>query len=226
MTDQLTALRAAFSGLHRYHIATPHTPLPDDAPGICWIFAANGVFKQGANAHLVARVCAEPFAAPIPGLAELTPAVRWRDWPDAHLPGAALLPPVLEQAQATVSPLGANLGRPIELQLFVVLRDGMARLIKPNQISTATWLRYRMPDGVLLCDLHSHHAMPAFFSGTDDGDDQGLGVSAVIGGIFTGPEIRTRINVYGVSQEVPATLVFDDLGPFAQGGLGDAVTHD
>lgn len=217
MTDQLAALRAAFGGLHRHHIATPDRPLPDDAPGVCWIFAANGIFKQGANAHVVARVCAEPFVDPIPGLAVLEPAVRWRDWPDVCLPGAALLPPVLAQAQSAVNPRAAALGHPIELQLFVVLRDGMARLIKPDQTAAATWLRYQMPDGVLLCDLHSHHAMPAFFSGTDDGDDQGLGVSAVIGHIFTGPEIRTRINVYGVSQEVPAALVFDDLGPFAQG---------
>jgi hypothetical protein len=75
-------------------------------------------------------------------------------------------------------------------------------------------VRYEMPDRRALLDIHSHHAMQPFFSTTDDSDDTWLSASVVIGDIFTQPSILCRLNVYGTRQIVPATLLFDDLGPF------------
>lgn len=64
-------------------------------------------------------------------------------------------------------------------------------------------------------DLHSHGSMPAFFSDTDDHDERGLRFYGVIGKIDTStPEIAMRVGVFGHCQRIPASTVFDHLGPF------------
>jgi len=88
------------------------------------------------------------------------------------------------------------------------------RCSSPAQTATPTGLRFD-DDGDAVIDLHSHNSMPAFFSSTDDADEQGLRFYAVIGRIDTDrPEIRVRVGVYGHFLDVPADMVFDDLGPF------------
>jgi PRTRC genetic system protein A len=89
------------------------------------------------------------------------------------------------------------------------------RCSSPAQIATPTGLRFD-DDGDAVIDLHSHNSMPAFFSATDDADEQGLRFYAVIGRIDTDqPQIRVRVGVYGHFLDVPADMIFDDLGPFA-----------
>jgi PRTRC genetic system protein A len=59
-----------------------------------------------------------------------------------------------------------------------------------------------------LIELHSHHQMDAFFSGTDDEDEQGFRIYAVIGEIFGAPKIRVRVGCFGHFQEIPAETIF------------------
>jgi len=90
------------------------------------------------------------------------------------------------------------------------------RVSMPTQTGTPTALRFD-DDGQAVIDLHSHNSMSAFFSGTDDADEQGLRFYAVIGRIDTDqPEIRVRVGVYGHHMTIPAELVFDGLGPFVE----------
>ncbi len=64
--------------------------------------------------------------------------------------------------------------------------------------------------------------MNATFSSTDDHDDAlQLGVSVVIGTIWTQPTLRVRLCVYGYTEEVPATSVFTEVGPFRDVGSED-----
>lgn len=216
-------LAALFAGLVRHHVATPANPLPDPCPGITWIWAANGVYKRGVSAELDLLI---PVGVswPAPGLAKLLPHVRWRQWPQ-RLPGAFLTPLLSDARQASA---GDTVLRPIEKQYFFVWRDGVRVVAPRGQDAGAVHLRYAMPQsGPVLLDLHSHHGMDAYFSATDDRDDMGLSVSAVIGKIYTRPTVVVRINVFGQRWNVPALMVFDSLGPFADGHGGDnASSHD
>lgn len=60
-----------------------------------------------------------------------------------------------------------------------------------------------------LIDLHSHAAMDPFFSPTDNKDEQGFRIFAVIGKVNGKPEIRVRVGVYGNYWNIPADMVFD-----------------
>lgn len=212
MTAALPPPPLTAAALTRRHFATPEQPLPDAAPGISWIVAANGIFKRGVNDRLDLLIRVAPLEAPIAGLSMLLPHVRWAPWPQ-RLP-AGFLTALLGNARQAMS--AGALARPVEKQYFIVFRDGGPHLITPRgQDATAGRVSYVMPvRGSILVDLHSHHELPAFFSQVDDRDDVGLSVSVVVGRIFTRPELACRLNVYGARQIVPATLIFDGLGPF------------
>jgi len=68
------------------------------------------------------------------------------------------------------------------------------------------------PDIIL--DLHSHCEMGAFFSATDNRDEQGFRLYAVLGRIFTRPEMALRVGVYGDFWTVPVGMVFGGIIPF------------
>ena len=60
-----------------------------------------------------------------------------------------------------------------------------------------------------LIDLHSHALMDPFFSPTDDKDEQGFRIFAVIGKVNERPEVRVRVGVYGNYWDVPASMIFE-----------------
>lgn len=208
----MNSLADMLASLVRYHIATHAAPLPEPTNGITWIWAANGIFKRACDATLDALILVQPLAQPTPGLAQLLPHVRWRQYPE-RLPGWLLTAILVHAKKAST---GANdLVIPIEQQYHLVLDRGQVQVRTPPQQAAPSFVRYEMPHGAVLLDLHSHHIMQAYFSATDDRDDQGLSVSAVIGRIFGPvPEIAVRVNLHGHRSTIPATLIFDGLGPF------------
>jgi PRTRC genetic system protein A len=60
-----------------------------------------------------------------------------------------------------------------------------------------------------LIDLHSHARMEPFFSITDNKDEQGFRIFAVIGNVNVNPEIRVRVGVYGNYWNIPASMIFE-----------------
>ena len=60
-----------------------------------------------------------------------------------------------------------------------------------------------------LIDLHSHALMEPFFSPTDNKDEQGFRIFAVIGKVNETPEIRVRVGVYGNYWNIPASTIFE-----------------
>lgn len=205
-----TDLQAIFSSLTRYHIATELNPLPPMQAGVTWIWAANGIWKRGVDGtcDILIRVSQ---VTTVPGLALLVPHARWLGVPD-RIPGG-LLTALLDHARRAGD--AQTISRPIEQQYFVTYRAGLPqpfRLAAPTQDARAMQVSYEMPkQGQRLIDIHSHHSMPAFFSSTDDRDDTGLSISAVVGHIFDRPEIAIRANVYGHHQVLPALALFDHL---------------
>ena len=198
-----------FADLVRYHVATPARPLPDEGPGITWVLAQGGIYKRGQDAHRAVTVWVGE-TPDVPGLAVLLPSITWRGL-SRRLPGQ-LLAAMLAHARKAAAPTARGVLRPIEQQYHVTLEGGELRVRVPPQDATPGRVTYAPPDAPILLDLHSHHGMAAYFSGTDDRDDTGLGVSAVVGRIFDRPEIAVRLCCYGHTQRVPALTIFDGLG--------------
>jgi PRTRC genetic system protein A len=60
-----------------------------------------------------------------------------------------------------------------------------------------------------LIDLHSHALLDPFFSCTDNKDEQGFRIFAVIGRVNDKPLILVRVGVYGNYWNIPAGMVFE-----------------
>ena len=77
----------------------------------------------------------------------------------------------------------------------------------PPQIGTVASVEYEPLQGTVL-DIHSHGGMPAFFSGTDNRDDQGMRFSMVLGKLAEAPEYLMRLTVYGYYADIDFDEVF------------------
>ncbi len=170
------------------------------APGVGYdyVLAANGVYVQAQGPHLAARVLAAPCR--VRGLAPLEAGVTLRHGP---IPLGLLA--------AGLAWFGED---PDSERLFAVRWDGDAyRLVVPPQAGTGVSLRYAPPAGVV-AEVHSHGRARAFFSATDDADEQGLRVYGVAGRLGTAlPELRLRVGVYGHFAPVALAQVFSGTVP-------------
>ena len=60
-----------------------------------------------------------------------------------------------------------------------------------------------------LVDLHSHGLLPPFFSRTDNQDEQGFRIYAVLGEVDKTPSIRVRVGVYSHYFDISASTIFE-----------------
>jgi PRTRC genetic system protein A len=171
-----------------------------------YVVAGNGLFIRAEDSRIEACV---PIAdAELNGLAEIEPYARLKV---ERVPGVWLLS-MLNSARLHMPQEAMYQLHWSGVQNKAVLRTW--RCSMPTQASTPTAVRF-IDDGEAVVDVHSHNSMPAFFSATDDDDEQGLRFYVVIGRIDTAtPEIRVRVGVYGHHMDVPGDMIFDDLGPF------------
>ena len=186
-----------------FHIARYYVlddPLPEAREGgFDYIVAGNGVFKRARNRHL--DVCIPVIAYNFPGLRPCSTYIKLRRM--SRLP-ARLIEIALADARRAAWP-----GQ-METMYHVYLADDRVRLYKPPQRADARSLAYRGGgEAGIVMDLHSHCQMPAFFSSTDDRDEAGFRLYAVIGRIFDPrPEITVRVGVWGNVCPVPVAEVF------------------
>ncbi|MDT8307653.1 MAG: hypothetical protein RRC07_17095 [Anaerolineae bacterium] len=190
-----------------YHIHRSG-PLPiSDALAYQYVLAAAGAYLRAGNRFF--DVLLPISHCPIRGLAPLEPHIRLKV---PRLPGR-LLDAVLLDARRTRRPDGG-----LNEALYHFHHDGdgaRVRVVKPAQGATATCVVGVEADiANVLLDLHSHGNMGAFWSGTDDGDEQGFRVYGVIGRLDERPEIRLRLGVYGYWFPMPVSLLFDRMGGF------------
>ena len=166
--------------------------------GFDYVLGAGGLYVQSESAHLAARVqiasCEVRGLAPVTGKVELT-----------HGPIPARL--------FEIGLLWFE-NDPHTERFFAVRWDGRSyRLVVPEQQGTATRLKYRPPAGVV-AEFHSHGRSRAFFSATDDGDEQGFRIYGVAGRLDTDrPELSLRVGVYGHFAPVQWSQIFDGPNP-------------
>ena len=162
--------------------------------GYDYVLGSGGLYVQSESDHLTARVPVAP--AEVRGLAPVPEKVEL-----AH----GLIP-------ARVFELGLAwmLAAPDTERFFAVRWDGGAyRLVVPPQEGTSASLTYQPPTGVI-AEFHSHGRHGAFFSATDDRDEQGFRVYGVVGRLDTlEPELTLRVGIYGHFAPLHWSQVFD-----------------
>ena len=175
--------------------------------GFDYVLGSGGLYVQSESANLTARVLVAPCE--VRGLAPVAEKVEL-----AHGP----IP-----ARQFEMGLGWFEDDPDTERFFAVRWDGRSyRLVVPDQEGTATRLKYRPPAGVV-AEFHSHGRSRAFFSKTDDGDEQGFRIYGVAGRLHTDrPELSLRVGVYGHFAPVQWSQVFDGPNPGLRlvGGAG------
>ena len=166
--------------------------------GYDYVLGSGGVYVQSESAQLTARVLIAP----------------------CEVRGVA---PVSEKVELVNGPIPARLfevglrwfrDAPATERFFAVRWDGRSyRPVVPEQEGTASSLRYTPPAGVV-AEFHSHGSSRAFFSATDDGDEQGFRIYGVVGRLDTPePELCLRVGVYGHFALVDWPQVFDGPAP-------------
>jgi len=95
----------------------------------------------------------------------------------------------------------------LERYLAIVWDNGY-RVRDTSIMADKCSVRYcNLPSTVM--DIHSHGSMGAYFSDTDDRDEQGLRLSMVVGRLNTPtPEISIRVGIYGYFKNVEFEEVF------------------
>ena len=171
----------------------------DPGIGYDYILAANGLFVRAENPLLRATIQVAP--AEVRGLAPLQEQVEL-----TH--GRIHFDPMVETPLKLLDQMGHEwLGH--ELYLAVVWQEGQYLTVIPEQTGTPASVQYQRPQHVLL-DLHTHGNMSAFFSGTDDRDEQGLQLYMVVGRLDQlVKQVALRLGVYGYFAPLSWDEVFD-----------------
>ena len=166
--------------------------------GYDYVLGSGGLCVQSESAHLTARVLVA--SAEVRGLAPVSEKLEL-----AHGPVPAH---VFELG------LGWMLAAPGTERFFAIRWDGDAyRLAVPPQEGTGSSLSYEPPAGVV-AEFHSHGKHSAFFSATDDRDEQGFRVYGVVGRLHDPlPELKLRVGVYGHFAPLRWQQVFDGPPP-------------
>lgn len=189
---------ASIFEIARYYVKDGPIPDPREG-GFDYVIAGNGVFKRARNRHL--DVCIPVIAYNFPGLPPCSTYIKLRRM--RRLP-ARLLEIALADARRAAWP------GPVETMYHVHIAGDRVQLYKPPQRADARNLAYRGGgEADIVMDLHSHCQMPSFFSPTDDRDEAGFRLYAVMGRIFDArPEIAVRVGVWGNACPVPVAEVF------------------
>ena len=154
-----------------------------------YVFARNGVFVQARNTLLTARI--QAVSLTLRGLRETAPLLELHQGPIPR-----------ETFQQGIQWLQED---PERERIFTVNWNRNAYEVRiPKQSGRHASLSYNRAGGEeAILECHSHARAPAFFSETDDQDEQGLRIYAVMGRADRDePELRTRLGVYGYFQEI------------------------
>jgi len=169
-----------------------------------YILAAQGLYLRAEREEM--DVCFQIAPAQVRGLAECDGGFEFR------------LPKVPEELMYELwRRVGAWANDRLETLFHLVWSpvypwDDGWELIEPEQTRTSISCRPDEPcpsSERAIIEIHSHHSMPARFSGTDDKDETGFRLYGVVGELLPAPEIRLRVGVYGYFYEIPASWALE-----------------
>jgi PRTRC genetic system protein A len=199
-----------FNNIVTYHVHRQDSLPPNDALAYQYILAGNGVFIRAETMFFDALLPVAPCT--VRGLAPLRQHFRLK----APRVPARLLDTILADALRARRPTDDQAGRGLIEVLYQFHHHGRTVQVKkpPQRATGVSVTAVASSDPAVFCDLHSHGKMRAFWSRTDDKDEQSARVFAVIGKLDTEPEIRLRVGLFGYWRPLPVTAVFTGSGPF------------
>lgn len=192
--------------LVEYRYMTKPGGRPRLSPGCLYqyIWAQNGIYIFAENDYFEALMPLKTWKAEEgkEKMPELAPAQAYLHLSGGKVPASILRTIVLQSRQ--------NSSREI---LFYITGSPSSKLwfgFKPEQDSGAAFCRALEEFSYIPIELHSHNRMGAFFSDTDNKDENGLRIYAVIGRVDQPVmDIRVRVSVYGHYWTIPYELVFE-----------------
>ena len=159
-----------------------------------YVMAENGLWLEAENAQIRARLLLAPTE--VRGLAPLAPELHLKH---GRLPASLW---------TGICDLLGDVSQPDEEQFVTVVWGDGYHLVYPPQKATHASVRFAaIPNAVL--ELHTHPGMGAFFSSTDDADQQGFRLYGVLGVNAGHLAARLRLGVYGYVVDVPWSAVFE-----------------
>jgi PRTRC genetic system protein A len=162
-----------------------------------YVIGSNGVFVRAKRPEMEALIWVAATQAPVRGLAEVKPYARLT----SRIP-ALLLARMYEMAYRA----GNN-------EILFYLVPNPWRIVLPEQVQTGVSVRPVDPyagGANTVVEVHSHHSMGAFFSKTDDREENtGFRLYTVLGNLLTRPAILCRVGIFGHFWQIPAAWVFD-----------------
>ena len=195
-----------FEGIIDYKIVRQLPPPPHTSSLFEYLFAGNGVFIRGIRPGLEVLMPVEYYRENIRGLPILEPYLQLK--PD-RIPKTILL------EMWRHSCLACNTQGAVEIVFHIHHEQNGWRLEIPDQTQHSASCQPTKFDGDssfhnATIDVHSHHEMKAFFSKTDDADEGGFRIYAVLGRVNTKePEIRVRVGIFRNYWDIPASDVFE-----------------
>ena len=165
----------------------------EQGTGYDYVLAGNGIFLQAENRLITARI--QLAQAEIRGLAATETKLELRH-------GKAPLEMLWKGIQWFQE-------TPDQERYFAIRWNGKRHeLVRPEQQGRAARVTYtRIDDAVI--EFHSHGRIPAFFSNTDDEDEQGFRIYGVAGQLGKRPELRLRMGIYGHFGKVEPEEIFE-----------------
>lgn len=208
-----------FDNLVTYYIHKRDSLPASDALAYQYILAGNGVFVQAETRFFAALL--PVTKGNIRGLPPLRSHFQLRV---PRIP-ARLLDTILADARRARRPDASRPDNGLNEVLYHFHHHGhTVQVKKPAQQATpASVVTAADAAASIIADLHSHGNMRAYFSQTDNADEQGARLYAVIGRLDSVPEMRLRLGLYGYWMPLPLTVVFTGNGPFKD--LYQAINH-
>ncbi|MCL1489660.1 MAG: Mov34/MPN/PAD-1 family protein [Pseudanabaena sp. Salubria-1] len=188
------------------HIIATNQSLPEIAPTSMYeyVYGSNGTFVRAKRQGLTAIAPVSYYKAK--GLRVLSASVQMT------YPAVPLL--LVEQMlEASRIACDAD-NKPVEIVFHLYFENGNWQLAIPDQEQTATSCKpldnsANSTYSKAIIEIHSHHGMRAYFSDTDNRDETGFRIYGVMGEIFSNPQIRMRVGIYGHFYETAATGILE-----------------
>ena len=193
-----------FKNLIRHIIHDEPTLPPFDCLAYEYIMASNGIFLRAENRFIKGIIPIVPAkTGTVRGLHPLAASIT----PKVPLMPSSLLDHILVDARHQRS------DDHLLEALYRFHYDGrQVRVDRPSQDTTATSVKTAGDGGAdVILEIHSHGNMRAFWSNTDNRDEQGFRVYGVIGCLDSNePELRLRVGIYGYHYPITQDLIFSD----------------
>ena len=188
------------------HIIAINQSLPEIATTSMYeyVYGSNGTFVRAKRQGLTAIAPVSYYKAK--GLKAISASVQM-PYP--------VVPVTLVEQTLEASRIACDTNnRPVEIVFHLYFENGNWQLAIPEQEQTASSCKpldnsANSTYGKAIIEIHSHHGMRAYFSETDNRDETGFRIYGVLGEIFSNPQIRMRVGIYGHFYETATTGILE-----------------